>query len=160
MKLYTTFSAAEIIGVTYSTISRWIDAGKLKGFKTVGGHRKITEKELKKFMKARSIPMDGLYTDAYIVVTDPLFVDAAKNVAEQLEYISHEIKVELIEDVFYLGAICSQKEVICILTTSKNMVPEKYKKCPVLVFKKVIKEDQVIEAINNFEEEENINGSC
>jgi len=38
---YSTARLAEELGVSVQTIQRWVDAGHLKAWKTVGGHRKI-----------------------------------------------------------------------------------------------------------------------
>lgn len=44
---------APIIGVSESTLKRWIDAGHLKAEKTVGGHRKIALPNLLAFLRSR-----------------------------------------------------------------------------------------------------------
>jgi excisionase family DNA binding protein len=38
---YTTRELAEQLGVSVQTVQRWVDAGHIKAWKTVGGHRKI-----------------------------------------------------------------------------------------------------------------------
>ena len=42
----TTFEVSRICGVVHSTISNWIDAGKLNAYKTPGGHRPIKKDDL------------------------------------------------------------------------------------------------------------------
>ncbi len=51
MAFITTSKAASICGVARSTISKWIDNGSLKAFKTPGGHRKIREEDLIEFLE-------------------------------------------------------------------------------------------------------------
>ncbi len=45
-QLYTTTKVAKIFGVTPRTIQMWADSGMIKVTKTLGGHRRITAKEV------------------------------------------------------------------------------------------------------------------
>src|SRR4051812_18411103 len=47
----TTFEGSRICGVVHSTISKWVDEGKLNAFKTPGGHRRIRNQDLMIFLK-------------------------------------------------------------------------------------------------------------
>lgn len=38
---YSTLQLAQALGVSVQTVQRWVDAGHVKAWKTVGGHRKI-----------------------------------------------------------------------------------------------------------------------
>lgn len=38
---YSTIQLAETLGVSVQTVQRWVDAGHIRAWKTVGGHRKI-----------------------------------------------------------------------------------------------------------------------
>lgn len=38
---YSTIQLAQTLGVSVQTVQRWVDAGHIKAWKTVGGHRKI-----------------------------------------------------------------------------------------------------------------------
>jgi len=51
---------APIIGVSESTIKRWIDAAHLKAEKTVGGHRKIALPNLLAFLRSRGRTVPSL----------------------------------------------------------------------------------------------------
>ncbi len=44
--------AAAAIGVSYPTIKQWILAGKLKTVKTAGGHHRIPQSSLKRYLPA------------------------------------------------------------------------------------------------------------
>ena len=50
--IYNSYEVAKIIGVNVSTIKRWADSGKIKCFKTRGGHRKFHLKHLREFVKS------------------------------------------------------------------------------------------------------------
>ncbi|MFH1415632.1 MAG: helix-turn-helix domain-containing protein [Elusimicrobiota bacterium] len=55
--IFTTREVGVYCGVDLTTVINWIKAGRLKAYKTAGGHRRIREAELKKFMKKYSMPM-------------------------------------------------------------------------------------------------------
>ena len=42
--------AAKILGISYPTLKQWIYKGRLRTVKTVGGHHRIPESELDKFL--------------------------------------------------------------------------------------------------------------
>ena len=48
--VYNSYQIAEIMGVNVSTVKRWTDAGKLKCYQTIGGHRKFHLKDLTAFI--------------------------------------------------------------------------------------------------------------
>ncbi len=48
--LFTTRDVADMLQVDKSTIKRWTDEGKLKCFRTPGGHRKFRAEDLSQFM--------------------------------------------------------------------------------------------------------------
>lgn len=50
-KLYRVGEVAEIFRVDVRTVERWQDAGKLKGVRTPGGHRRFFESEIRKFLE-------------------------------------------------------------------------------------------------------------
>lgn len=50
-ELYTTTKVAKIFGVTPRTIQMWADSGMIKVTKTLGGHRRITAKEVERLSR-------------------------------------------------------------------------------------------------------------
>jgi molybdopterin-binding protein len=48
--------AAAAIGVSYPTIKQWILAGKLKTIKTAGGHHRIAQAALRRYLPAPAKP--------------------------------------------------------------------------------------------------------
>lgn len=60
----TTFEVSKICGVVNSTVSNWIDEGKLDAYRTPGGHRRIKKQNLLIFLKLYDIPVpDELMND-------------------------------------------------------------------------------------------------
>ena len=97
-RLYTTHEAARLLGVTPITIIRWVEAGKLNCFTTVGGHRRIQYHELVRFAKEYHMPWQGFdphLTRREFVI---LAVDDEPQVLESLRAIlSEEPDLRLIE---------------------------------------------------------------
>ena len=50
MKLFTPREAAKVLGVSYPTLKQWIYKGKIRTVKTAGGHHRIPEKQVDKFL--------------------------------------------------------------------------------------------------------------
>jgi molybdopterin-binding protein len=49
-KLYTPREAAQILAISYPTLKQWIYHGKIRTLKTAGGHHRVPEKEVDKFL--------------------------------------------------------------------------------------------------------------
>jgi len=54
---YTTHEVGQICQVDYTTVSRWVEQGKLEAFQTAGGHRRIQRRHLVEFLKRNNIPL-------------------------------------------------------------------------------------------------------
>ena len=54
---YTTTDASRILRVHEITVAKWIDRGKLKAWKTKGGHRRITAATLKAYLRDHGVPV-------------------------------------------------------------------------------------------------------
>ncbi len=52
-EVLTTFEASRYLNVAPKTVSNWIDAGHLKAYRTVGGHRRIRREDLEAFIAAQ-----------------------------------------------------------------------------------------------------------
>jgi len=50
MKLYTPRDTAQVLGISYPAIKQWIYRGKLKTVLTPGGHHRVPESELDKYL--------------------------------------------------------------------------------------------------------------
>jgi molybdopterin-binding protein len=49
-KLWSPREAAKVLGISYPTLKRWIYEGKLRTVKTRGGHHRIPESELDRYL--------------------------------------------------------------------------------------------------------------
>jgi molybdopterin-binding protein len=49
-KLYTPRDAAQVLGMSYSSLKQWIYQGKLKSIQTPGGHHRIPESEIDRLL--------------------------------------------------------------------------------------------------------------
>jgi len=56
-RIFTTSEIAGMLGVHQITISRWVNSGKLKSMFTLGGHRRIKEKDLVRFFRENDMPV-------------------------------------------------------------------------------------------------------
>ena len=52
-KLRLSQEAAKILGVSYNTVKEWIYKGKLRTVKTLGGHHRILEEDIKKRLRSK-----------------------------------------------------------------------------------------------------------
>src|SRR5574338_1107356 len=48
---------ADALGVSESSLKRWVDAGKIVAFRTEGGHRRIAVSEAVRFIRATHAPV-------------------------------------------------------------------------------------------------------
>jgi excisionase family DNA binding protein len=57
MKVFTVSQACKYCKVSPKTIVNWIEAGYLKAYKTVGGHRRIKKEDLDTFLREHNMPI-------------------------------------------------------------------------------------------------------
>jgi excisionase family DNA binding protein len=56
-RAYTTFQISRFCNVNHRTVLYWINRNKLKAFKTVGGHSRVRENDLREFFVHHGIPV-------------------------------------------------------------------------------------------------------
>jgi hypothetical protein len=54
-KRHSTGEAAKLLGVSFITVKRWIYAGKIKAIKTPGGHYRIPDSEIQRWLGAKRL---------------------------------------------------------------------------------------------------------
>jgi len=89
--ILTVVTASKYCNVSPQTIINWIDAGNIKAYKTVGGHRRIKTADLEVFMKKQGIPVpDEGQSDErkriLVVDDDPIIVETIVQSLEEDEY--------------------------------------------------------------------------
>ncbi len=57
MEILTVSQAGKCCKVSSKTIINWIEAGHLKAYKTVGGHRRIKKEDLDQFLRDKGMPL-------------------------------------------------------------------------------------------------------
>jgi excisionase family DNA binding protein len=55
-RIFSTFELAKMLELSPGTVANWVDAGRLKAFTTLGGHRRIKAEDLKTFLEENKIP--------------------------------------------------------------------------------------------------------
>jgi excisionase family DNA binding protein len=87
----TVFKASRLCKVSPKTIINWIEAGHIKAYKTVGGHRRIKRSDLEEFMRKQGIPVSGdeqidERRRILVVDDDPIIVETIVQALEEDEY--------------------------------------------------------------------------
>jgi excisionase family DNA binding protein len=87
----TVYKASQVCKVSSKSIINWIEAGHIKAYKTVGGHRRIKREDLEEFMKRQGIPVpsDQPATDRkriLVVDDDPIIVETIVQALEEDEF--------------------------------------------------------------------------
>ena len=89
--ILTVFKASKYCNVSPKTIINWIEAGHIKAYKTVGGHRRINKTDLEAFMRKQGIPIPEEELDEgrkriLVVDDDPIIVETIVQALEEDEY--------------------------------------------------------------------------
>ena len=85
----TTGEVARICNVAPRTVSKWFDAGQLRGYRIPGSKdRRIPVEHLVRFMRAHGIPLNGLDTGrtrVLILDSDPALAESLRDALERTE---------------------------------------------------------------------------
>ncbi|MCP3899780.1 MAG: response regulator [Desulfobacteraceae bacterium] len=87
----TVFTASKYCKVSSKTIINWVEAGHIKAYKTVGGHRRIKKGDLEAFMKDQGIPIpaqedEGNRKKILVVDDDMIIVESIVQALEEDEF--------------------------------------------------------------------------
>ncbi|MCA9255507.1 MAG: response regulator [Phycisphaerales bacterium] len=103
-EVLTTGEVAKICNVAPRTVSKWFDSGKLRGYRIPGSKdRRIPLDQLIRFMKAHSIPLDGLDTGQVRVLIAERDTDLGAALTTVLEK-NPGFEVTLVRSAFEAGA--------------------------------------------------------
>jgi len=101
---YSTSDVAKYCHVTADTIRKWAEAGKIRVFKTPGGHRRIRRDDLLRFLRENNMPIHEDLGNAGIKI---LVVDDEKAVISVirrfLERAETPFQIEMAMDGFDAG---------------------------------------------------------
>jgi excisionase family DNA binding protein len=103
--VFTVFKASQYCRVSPQTIINWIDSGHFNAYKTPGGHRRISRKDLEAFMVRQGIPIPEEASDEgrrriLVVDDDPIIVES---IVQSLEEDEHDYEVISASDGFEAG---------------------------------------------------------
>lgn len=87
----TVYKASQLCKVSSKSIINWIEAGHIKAYKTVGGHRRIKREDLEFFMKRQGIPIpsnepEHAHKRILVVDDDPIIVETIVQSLEEDEF--------------------------------------------------------------------------
>ncbi len=74
-KVFTTYQVANFCKVHHTTVINWVNEGVLAGYATPGGHRRIKEEDVRKFMAKYNIPVPEEFkekTKRVLIVDDDI----------------------------------------------------------------------------------------
>lgn len=103
--VFTVYKASQYCKVSSQTIINWIDSGYIAAYKTPGGHRRISRKDLEAFMVKQGIPIpeeagDNGRKRILVVDDDPIIVES---IVQSLEEDEHDYEVISASDGFEAG---------------------------------------------------------
>ncbi len=89
-EVLTVYKASRYCNVSPKTIINWVEAGHIKAYKTVGGHRRINRADLEAFMRKQGIPIpEDAPSDGrkriLVVDDDPIIVETIVQALEEDE---------------------------------------------------------------------------
>jgi excisionase family DNA binding protein len=91
MDVLTVSQASDYCRVSPKTIINWIEAGHIKAYKTVGGHRRIKQEDLDQFLREKGMPIpEEVKADErrkiLVVDDDKIIVETIVQALEEDEY--------------------------------------------------------------------------
>ncbi len=114
-KIYTTKEASELLNADITTISNWIDEGKLKAYRTPGGHRRVQQKALLSFVKKYEMPI----FDRQTTTTNFLIVDDEPKIQKTVKKILSkkypEARIFKSDNGFKSGKYLARGDIDCVI---------------------------------------------
>ncbi|MBW1999725.1 MAG: response regulator [Deltaproteobacteria bacterium] len=103
--ILTVFQASKYCSVSPKTLINWIEAGHIKAYRPVGGHRRIKRTDLESFMKKQGIPFPekegGDERKRILIVDDDAII--VETIVQALEEEEHDYEIVSASDGFEAG---------------------------------------------------------
>jgi len=146
-RVHTTVDLAKVCKVSLRTVIRWVDEGKLTSFRTPGGHRRVREADLVKFLDRYQIPFSVKPSGGkkrILVVENKRFLEGLLKQILRRSSDTHEIvvakdlyesgiKIGLLQpDLVILGTIPKGQEVVKFCRSLRKIPEAKNTKIIVL----------------------------
>ncbi|MCC6748192.1 MAG: response regulator [Deltaproteobacteria bacterium] len=108
-RIYSSRKIGHLVGADPSSVNRWIDSGRLKAFRTPGGHRRVLYPDLLKFLDECGMPVpDELRSERRSVLLVDEDDGAIKTLKRALTRSERSIEVHSctsgIEALIHIGA--------------------------------------------------------
>lgn len=102
--------AARLLDVGHSTIKRWIDSGAIPAHRTLGGHRRIRERDLLSFAEEKGIPIDlgAIGAPPRVLLVDDER-DFLKTFSERIRSLRPDVEVLTAESGFDAGVLIGRR---------------------------------------------------
>lgn len=102
--VYTTFDISRLCDVNITTVTNWINEGKLLAFKTPGGHRRVSHDDLIKFLTQYHMPIPSELAQGrkiFMVVDDEQ--DLCQIIKNNIQAEWSDVTIEIATDGFEAG---------------------------------------------------------
>ena len=107
-EIFTTFEIAQLCSVDITTVINWINAEKLKAYKTPGGHRRVKRQDLLDFFQKYNMPVPAeMIKDSAVAVVVDDEAEIRKMVIRVLHGKWPDLKIYEAEDGFAAGKMVS-----------------------------------------------------
>ena len=119
-KVFTTGQVAKICNVTTQTVTKWIDSGRLDGYRIPGSKaRRVTRENLIQFIKAHNIPTDFFADEKYKVL---IVSKSAKIVKELSGFLSDDTRfvVQATGDPLSAGLLIAAQKLEVVLIDAEE----------------------------------------
>lgn len=99
MRLLTSHEVASLAQVSPSSVLKWIEQGKLRAFRTPGGHRRVASDELVEFLRAHRLPvpreLEGERVRLLVIDDEPTYL---RSLGALLQRADSRVEVSLAEN--------------------------------------------------------------
>src|SRR4029077_21085951 len=92
--IFSTFEIARLLSVDIGSVIQWMNQGRLVGYRTPGGNRRVQRSDFFSFLKSHRMPVpQGLKSDKTVV----LIVEDEVLIRLDLKYMIQQLKIPSLE---------------------------------------------------------------